>query len=183
MKASGENIIQVVDAVEEVIDGFIFPNGTTYVLTGDQSEQVDILVKDLENNIIAGILFVIAVLLFFLGVRNATLVGLAIPLSMFLSFLIFSVMGQTLNFIILFSLIIALGMLVDNAVVIIENIYRFREEGYGPWEAARKGTAEVGMAVAASTASPVAMAPESSSGPPNHARISAISAKGERVPA
>ena len=155
-KASGENIIQVVDRVEEVIDGFAFPNGTTYVLTGDQSEQVDILVQDLENNIIAGILFVIAVLLFFLGVRNAALVGLAIPLSMFLSFLIFSVMGQTLNFIILFSLIIALGMLVDNAVVIIENIYRFREEGYGPWEAARKGTAEVGLAVAASTATTVA---------------------------
>ncbi|MAQ93329.1 MAG: acriflavin resistance protein [Rhodothermaceae bacterium] len=155
-KSVGENIIEVVDGVEETIEAFTFPTGTSYVLTGDQSEQVDILVKDLENNIIAGILFVIAVLLFFLGVRNAALVGLAIPLSMFLSFLVFSVMGQTLNFIILFSLIIALGMLVDNAVVIIENIYRFREEGYGRWEAARKGTAEVGLAVAASTATTVA---------------------------
>ena len=155
-KTSGENIIEVVDGAEEVIEGFAFPSGTSYVLTGDQSEQVEILVKDLENNIIAGILFVIAVLLFFLGVRNAALVGLAIPLSMFVSFLVFSVMGQTLNFIILFSLIIALGMLVDNAVVIIENIYRFREEGYGRWEAARKGTAEVGVAVAASTATTVA---------------------------
>ncbi|WP_412060964.1 efflux RND transporter permease subunit [Rubrivirga sp. IMCC45206] len=155
-KATGENIIEVVKGVEEQIAAFDFPNGTTYVLTGDQSEQVETLVADLENNIIAGILFVIAVLLFFLGVRNAALVGLAIPLSMFLSFLVFSVMGQTLNFIILFSLIIALGMLVDNAVVIIENIYRFREEGYGPWEAARKGTAEVGLAVAASTATTVA---------------------------
>ena len=155
-KATGENIIEVVKAAETVIEDYPLPNGTEYVLTGDQSEQVEILVKDLENNIIAGILFVVAVLLFFLGVRNATLVGLAIPLSMFLSFLVFSVMGQTLNFIILFSLIIALGMLVDNAVVIIENIYRFREEGYGPWEAARKGTAEVGLAVAASTATTVA---------------------------
>ena len=155
-KATGENIIEVVKGVESVIDGFDFPAGTTHVLTGDQSEQVETLVEDLENNIIAGILFVIAVLLFFLGVRNAALVGLAIPLSMFLSFLVFSVMGQTLNFIILFSLIIALGMLVDNAVVIIENIYRFREEGYGRWEAAREGTAEVGLAVAASTATTVA---------------------------
>ncbi|PAP78506.1 efflux RND transporter permease subunit [Rubrivirga marina] len=155
-KSSGENIIEVVDGVEEAIAGFAFPSGTEYVLTGDQSESVEILVKDLENNIIAGIIFVIAVLLFFLGVRNASLVGLAIPLSMFVSFLVFSVMGQTLNFIILFSLIIALGMLVDNAVVIIENIYRFREEGYGRWEAARKGTAEVALAVAASTATTVA---------------------------
>ncbi len=155
-KSTGENIIAVVDGVEETIAGFTFPPGTQYVLTGDQSEQVDILVQDLENNIIAGIVFVVLVLLFFLGVRNAALVGLAIPLSMCLSFLVFSVMGQTLNFIILFSLIIALGMLVDNAVVIIENIYRFREEGYGRWEAAKEGTAEVGLAVAASTATTVA---------------------------
>ena len=155
-KATGENIIEVVGGVEQAIDAFDFPTGTTVVLTGDQSEDVETLVKDLENNIIAGILFVIAVLLFFLGVRNAALVGLAIPLSMFLSFVVFAVMGQTLNFIILFSLIIALGMLVDNAVVIIENIYRFREEGYGPWEAARRGTGEVGLAVAASTATTVA---------------------------
>ena len=155
-KSAGENIIEVVDAVEAVIDDFRFPSGTSHVLTGDQSEQVVTLVNDLENNIIAGILFVVAVLLFFLGVRNAALVGLAIPLSMFLSFLVFSVMGQTLNFIILFSLIIALGMLVDNAIVIIENIYRFREEGYGPWEAAREATNEVGLAVASSTATTVA---------------------------
>ncbi len=155
-KATGENIIEVVGGVEDAIDAFAFPTGTTFVLTGDQSEDVETLVKDLENNIIAGILFVIAVLLFFLGVRNAALVGLAIPLSMFLSFLVFAAMGQSLNFIILFSLIIALGMLVDNAVVIIENIYRFREEGYGPWEAARLGTGEVGLAVAASTATTVA---------------------------
>ena len=155
-KSTGENIIEVVDGVEETIADFSFPSGTSYVLTGDQSEDVESLVKDLENNIIAGILFVVAVLLFFLGVRNAALVGLAIPLSMFLSFLVFSAMGQTLNFIILFSLIIALGMLVDNAVVIIENIYRFREEGYGRWEAAREGTKEVGLAVAASTATTVA---------------------------
>ncbi len=155
-KSTGENIIEVVDGVEEQIAGFTFPAGTSYVLTGDQSESVDILVQDLENNIIAGIIFVIVVLLFFLGVRNAALVGLAIPLSMCLSFLVFAVMGQTLNFIILFSLIIALGMLVDNAIVIIENIYRFREEGYGRWEAAKAGTAEVGLAVAASTATTVA---------------------------
>ena len=155
-KQAGENIIEVVDEVEATIEAFRLPSGTSYVLTGDQSEQVVTLVNDLENNIIAGILFVIAVLLFFLGVRNAALVGVAIPLSMFLSFLVFSVMGETLNFIILFSLIIALGMLVDNAVVIIENIYRYREEGYGRWEAAREGTNEVGLAVAASTATTVA---------------------------
>src|SRR5690606_29770479 len=119
-------------------------------------EDVNTLVKDLENNIIAGIIFVVAVLLFFLGVRTAMLVGIAIPLSMFITFIVFSAMGQTLNFIILFSLIIALGMLVDNAIVIVENIYRFREQGYSRWEAARLGTGEVGGAVVASTATTVA---------------------------
>jgi multidrug efflux pump subunit AcrB len=118
--------------------------------------MVEELVNDLENNIIAGMIFVVLVLLLFLGVRNAMLVGLAIPMSMMTSFLLLLVMGYTLNFIILFSLIIALGMLVDNAIVIVENIYRYREEGHPPWDAARKGTAEVGGAVVASTATTVA---------------------------
>ena len=155
-KATGENIIEVVDGTEAVIDGFALPSGTEIILTGDQSDEVETLVEDLENNIIAGIIFVIAVLLFFLGVRNATIVGLAIPLSMLLSFLVFQTMGQTLNFIILFSLIIALGMLVDNAVVIVENIYRFRSEGHDRWEAARLGAAEVALPVATSTLTTVA---------------------------
>lgn len=155
-KRSGDNILETASAVKTALDDFPFPGGTEVVVTGDQSEFVEAMVKDLENNIISGLIFVIAVLLFFLGVRSATLVGAAIPLSMFLTFLVFSAMGQTLNFIILFSLIIALGMLVDNAIVIVENIYRFREQGYSRFEAARLGTAEVGGAVVASTATTVA---------------------------
>lgn len=156
-KRAGENIIETVDRVHGMLESFSFPAGTSYTVTGDQSEQVEILITDLENNIIAAIIFVILVLLFFLGIRNAVLVGVAIPLSMFVSFLIFSMLGQTLNFIMLFSLIIALGMMVDNAVVILENIYRFREEGHGRWEAAKGAVEEVGMAVAASTATTVAV--------------------------
>ena len=155
-KKPGENIIETVDSVQETVDTYPLPTGTEVTYTGNEADNIKTLVEDLENNIIAGIIFVIAVLLFFLGVRNATLVGIAIPLSMFLTFIIFSAMGQTLNFIILFSLIIALGMLVDNAIVIVENIYRYREEGYDRWEAAKLGTGEVGMAVAASTATTVA---------------------------
>jgi len=154
-KRPGANILETSDAVKSTLDNFDFPSGTEVLITGDQSENVESLVTDLENNIISGLIFVIAVLLFFLGVRNATLVGIAIPLSMFTTFLVFQALGQTLNFIILFSLIIALGMLVDNAVVVIENIYRFREEGYSRWEAARLGTAEVGAPVVAATATTV----------------------------
>ena len=154
-KRPGANILETSDRVKTTLDEFPFPSGTEVLITSDESENVQSLVTDLENNIISGLIFVIAVLLFFLGVRNATLVGIAIPLSMFTSFLVFQALGQTLNFIILFSLIIALGMLVDNAVVVIENIYRFREEGYSRWEAARLGTAEVGGPVVAATATTV----------------------------
>ncbi|PEN10390.1 acriflavin resistance protein [Longibacter salinarum] len=155
-KRSGDNILETSEEVKALLDDYAFPSGTQVTITGDQSENVRTLVKDLENNIISGLIFVVAVLLFFLGVRNATLVGIAIPLSMFVTFLVFQALGYTLNFIILFSLIIALGMLVDNAVVIVENIYRFKENGYSNFEAARLGTAEVGGAVVASTATTVA---------------------------
>lgn len=155
-KRSGANILETTQAIRQVLDRFPFPAGTEVVITGDQSEDVRALVRDLENNIISGLIFVVAVLLFFLGVRTATLVGIAIPLSMFISFLVFQALGYTLNFVILFSLIIALGMLVDNAIVIVENIYRFREQGYSRFEAARLATAEVGGAVVASTATTVA---------------------------
>ncbi len=155
-KRSGANILITADQVNEVLDEFPLPSGTRVVITGDMSEQVLTFVKDLENNIISGLIFVVLVLLFFLGVRNAALVGIAIPLSMLLCFIVFQTIGQELNFVILFSLIIALGMLVDNAVVIVENIYRYREMGHGRWEAARLGTAEVGGAVVASTATTVA---------------------------
>lgn len=156
-KRSGDNIIETVDAVRATLDAFPLPVGTTVVITGDQSDDVRTLVADLENSIISGLIFVIAVLLFFLGVRNAVLVGIAIPLSMFVSFIVLQAMGQTLNFIILFSLIIALGMLVDNAIVIVENIFRYREEGHSRFEAARLGTAEVALPVVASTATTVAV--------------------------
>lgn len=150
-KRSGENILETAAGVRAVLADFALPEGTTATITGDMSENVETLVRDLENNIISGLIFVITVLLFFLGARNATLVGVAIPLSMFIAFIVFQAMGYTLNFIILFSLIIALGMLVDNAIVIVENIYRFREEGYERFEAARLATREVAIPVATST--------------------------------
>lgn len=152
----GANILDTVKLIDDKLEAFTFPSGTEYVITGDMSFYVESMIKDLENNIISGLIFVVAVLLFFLGIRNAFLVGIAIPLSMFISFILLQVLGYTLNFIILFSLIIALGMLVDNAVVIVENIYRYREMGHSRFEAARLGTNEVGGAVVASTATTVA---------------------------
>ncbi len=152
-KRSGENIIRITDAVKAILDEAKpnFPAKTAAVIVLDMSEDIRRMVSDLENNIIAGLLLVVFVLYFFMGTRNGLLVGVAIPLSMLMSFVVISLLGYTLNMMVLFSLILALGMLVDNAIVIIENIYRHHDEGKPLMQAARDGTAEVGTAVLVST--------------------------------
>jgi multidrug efflux pump subunit AcrB/outer membrane protein TolC len=109
------------------------------------------MVSELENSIITGLLLVVMVLLFFMGFRNSLFVGLAIPLSMLVSFMVLQFMGITLNMVVLFSLILALGMLVDNAIVIVENIYRHVEEGKSLTDASVMGVSEVAVPVATST--------------------------------
>ncbi len=128
-----------------------FPPGTVVKITGDQSEDIHDMVSSLENNIISGLLLVLAVLMFFLGVRNAGFVATSIPLSMLLSFIVMGILGISMNMVVLFSLILALGMLVDNAIVVVENIYRYIEEGHDNWKAARLATGEIAMPVVAST--------------------------------
>jgi multidrug efflux pump subunit AcrB len=157
-KRVGKNIIQTADAVRAVIEDMRpqFAPTTVFTVTSDVSEDVHHMVSSLENNIISGLIFVVAVLLFALGIRNASFVGVAIPLSMLLSFSVIQLSGMTMNFIVLFSLILALGMLVDNAIVIVENIYRFRENGYDNREAAKLATGEVAMPVIAATATTLA---------------------------
>lgn len=158
VKRAGENLIQVADRVRETIAVLEsrFPPGTVVKITSDQSEDIRSMVSSLENNIISGLILVVGVLLFFLGARTAWFVGLAIPLSMFLSFSILKLAGVTLNMVVLFSLILALGMLVDNAIVVVENTYRFRERGFGRVEAAKFGTAEVAMPIIGATATTLA---------------------------
>jgi len=150
-KRPGVNILETAEEIFTALEAYPMPGGTTVVITGDQSEQVRVLITDLENSIISGMLFVIFVLVFFLGVRNALLVGTAVPLSILVGFIVLLALGYTANFVILFSLIIALGLLVDNSIVVVENIYRFREMGFERFEAAQKGVDEVGYALIAAT--------------------------------
>ncbi len=157
-KRAGENIIETSEAVKAAIEAMRpeFPPSTRVTVTSDQSEYIEDMVANLENSIISGLILVVAVLLFFLGVGNALFVGLAIPLSMLLSFIIMDLAGMTMNMIVLFSLILALGMLVDNAIVLVENIYRFMEEGFDRKMAARKAAGEVAVPVIAATATTLA---------------------------
>lgn len=153
VKRSGENLIGIADQIKVLLDETYptLPPGTEIAILGDQSEDIRMMVKDLENNIISGLLLVVAVLFLFMGVRNAIFVGIAIPFSMLIAFVIISAMDITLNMVVLFSLILALGMLVDNAIVIVENIYRHRQEGKGSQAGAYIGTTEVAWPVITST--------------------------------
>src|SRR5690606_20757434 len=134
----------------------MIPSGISISKTNDQSNMTRDMVSNLENSIIFGILLVVLVLLFFLGLRNALFVGVAIPLSMFMSFMILNAMGVTLNVMVLFSLVLALGMLVDNGIVVVENVYRYMDLGMEPFKAARKGVGEVAWPIIASTATTLA---------------------------
>lgn len=153
IKRSGENILETSSAVKSILEDELpnLPPTTHFEITSDQSKDINSMVSSLENNIISGLLLVVGILLFFLGVRNASFVGIAIPMSMFLSFIIISSLGMTMNMIVLFSLILALGMLVDNAIVVVENIYRYIEEGFDNFAAAKKGTGEVAVPIISGT--------------------------------
>ena len=150
-KRSGENAVALVNRIKTILKDTVLPPDITLTIVMDQSDYVDLMLKDLENNILSGFLLVIAVLFIFMGGRNSLFVALAIPFSMLIAFVIMSMLGATLNMIVLFSLVLAVGMLVDNAIVIVENIYRLRSLGATKREAARQGTAEVAWPVITST--------------------------------
>ncbi len=158
-KRGGENLLEASDAINTIIADLKqneFPESLVVTITNDMSEKTRTQVSDLENSIIFGMILVVGVLLFFLGLRNALFVGIAIPLSMFTAFMILSAMGVTLNMMVLFSLVLALGMLVDNGIVIVENIYRLMDEGYSASRAAMYGAGEVAWPIIASTATTLA---------------------------
>ena len=152
-KRTGENIIAVTDRVFAMLEAArpLLPQGVDLSVTLNQSKDIRNMVAELENNILTGLILVVAVLFLFLGLRNSFFVALAIPFSMLTSFTIIQALGMTLNMVVLFSLILALGMLVDNAIVIVENIYRHMQEGKNRVEAARIAASEVGWPVISST--------------------------------
>ncbi|MCP4809676.1 MAG: TolC family protein [Proteobacteria bacterium] len=152
-KRVGENIIEVADESRIVVEAAAadWPEGVEHAFLADQSREINAMVGELENNILSGLILVVGVLLFFMGFRNSWFVGLAIPGSMLVSFMVLQALGITLNMVVLFSLILALGMLVDNAIVIVENIYRHVELGKTLKEASIVGVSEVAIPVTTST--------------------------------
>jgi len=157
-KRIGANIVVIAKAVKAILAEAEkrVPQGVKFEITMDQSKDIRLMVADLENNMLSGLILVVLVLVLFLGWRTSGIVAFAIPMSMLMSLAILQLLGYTLNMIVLFSLILALGMLVDNAIVIVENIYRFMQTGYGRLRAAIEGAREVAWPVITSTATTVA---------------------------
>lgn len=159
IKKSGENLLNATDEVFAILAEAKenrFPSDLNITITNDQSDQVRGQLLNLENSIYSGVILVVLVLLFFLGLRNALFVGIAIPLSMLLSFTVLGSMGVTINMMVLFALILALGMLVDNGIVTIENIYRLYSSGMSRRDAARYGVGEIAVPIISSTATTLA---------------------------
>ncbi len=152
-KRTGENIVRVCDEVKRVVEDIrpTMPPNLTINLTSDQSADVRLMISDLENNILTGLILVLLVILVFIGGRSAIFISLAIPYSMFMTFILLTAMDVSLNMVVLFSLILALGMLVDNGIVIVENIYRHMQQGRSRFEAASLGTNQVAWPVITST--------------------------------
>ncbi|MCZ7649920.1 MAG: efflux RND transporter permease subunit [Thermoanaerobaculia bacterium] len=152
-KRAGANIIDLVDQAKAAVERARerWPAGVEVTLLGDQSKDIRRMVKDLENSVLTGMVLVVAVLFVALGLRNALFVGVAIPLAMLATFMVLQLSGMTLNMMVLFSLVLAVGMIVDNSIVVVDNIFRHVQEGRSPDEAAEVGSREVGYAILNST--------------------------------
>ncbi|WP_028888379.1 efflux RND transporter permease subunit [Tenacibaculum ovolyticum] len=159
-KRAGKNMVDAANQAIEIVKkakADVFPSDLKVTIANDQSSKTIGQVDDLVNNIIFGVILVVVVLMFFLGFKNAVFVGFAIPMSMFMSLMILNLLGYTLNTMILFGLIMGLGMLVDNGIVVVENVYRLMdEEGMTRVEAAKKGIGEIAFPIIISTATTVA---------------------------
>jgi multidrug efflux pump subunit AcrB len=158
IKRSGENLIEASDKCRGIVDDLyknkILPENVKVVFTGDQSTQTRITLHDLINTIIIGFILVTIILMFFMGATNAIFVGLSVPLSMFLAFLVMPTLGFSLNMIVLFSFLLALGIVVDDAIVVIENTHRIFSHSKGKMPivtAAKKAAGEVFLPVLSGT--------------------------------
>ncbi|MDZ7807958.1 MAG: efflux RND transporter permease subunit [Gracilimonas sp.] len=159
-KKSGGNLIETSEASMAIIQDLQenqFPENLNITITGDQSQDTKDSVSNLFNTVILGFFFVVLVLMFIMGVQNAIFVGLAIPLSSLIAFAVMPTIDFSINIVVLFALILGLGIVVDNAIVIVENIYRHVSKGeMGKMEAAKKAAGEIALPVITGTLTTIA---------------------------
>jgi len=154
-KRSGQNMISAIEQVKEKIkiaQESYLPKNLKLELSNDQSSRVEHQVDELSNHIIFGIVLVMIVLMFTMGLRNSLFVGAAIPLSMLMAFTILSAFGLTLNTMVLFGLVMGLGMLVDDGIVVVDNVFANMKKGLSRVQASKIGIGEIAWPVISSTA-------------------------------
>ncbi|WNM19849.1 efflux RND transporter permease subunit [Flavobacterium capsici] len=154
-KRSNQNMISAIEQVKEKIKSAqenYLPKDLSIELTNDQSSRVEHQVDELSNHIIFGIVLVMIVLMFTMGLRNSLFVGAAIPLSMLMAFTILNAFGLTLNTMVLFGLVMGLGMLVDDGIVVVDNVFANMKKGMPRVKASKIGIGEIAWPVISSTA-------------------------------
>lgn len=155
LKKAGENLINASDQIQVIVDEYRktkLPSNVTVVITNDQSTATRINLSDLINTIIIGFILVTIVLMFFMGVQTALFVGMATPLSSFLAFMVMPGLDFTFNVVVTFAFLLALGIIVDDAIVVIENTHRLHtKEKIDVKTAAKYAAAEVFAPVVAGT--------------------------------
>lgn len=155
IKKNGENLISAVENVISTVNSMKenkqIPENLSIAITNNQATNIKSMISNLESNIISGILIVVFVLFLFLGLRNSIIVGISIPMSFLMTFVYLKLTGQTVNMMTLFSLVLALGMLVDNAIVVVEVITRKLESGEPLKMAAKDGVSEIAVPIITST--------------------------------
>jgi multidrug efflux pump len=160
IKKSGQNLIIAVDKIKNIVSDYQItaPENLIVTLTGDSSTQTQNAVSDLFNTVILGFIVVVFVLMFFMGEANAIFVGVSIPLSMVIAFIFIPMVGFTLNMVVLMSFIMVLGIVVDNSIVVVENVYRHftTTEGLDIITATKRGVGEIALAVFTGTLTTIA---------------------------
>jgi multidrug efflux pump len=155
IKRGGENLVSASDRIFEILDEFKakLPEGMNVTVTADSSERTKADLDDLLNTVVLGFIFVVLVLMFFMGVRDAIFVGLSVPLSALMAFMPILGMGFTLNTIVLFGFLLGLGLVVDDAIVVIENAHRLfnKHRNLSITEAVKLAASEVFVPVLSGT--------------------------------
>ena len=155
VKKSGKNLLEASDKIKNILNNELinkeFPTDLKVSLTGEQSRYTRNTLEELNNTIIIGMILVTLVLMFFMGFTNAFFVGLAVPLSMAIAFMVMPALGFTMNMIVMFGLIFALGIVVDDAIVVIENIHRTHQKEHNIIIAAKRAAGEVFLPILSGT--------------------------------
>ena len=160
LKQSGANTVAVIDTVKVALEKVrgTLPPGVSVTIVRDSSKFIHESVDDVVNSLVlGGVLTIVIVFLFLNSWRSTVITGLTLPISVISSFIVMNFMGMTLNMLTLMALSLSIGMLIDDAIVVRENIVRHLEMGKDHFTAAREGTAEIGLAVLATSLSIVAV--------------------------